>query len=645
MKHPNKKESWISEEELSRVNSFSSFRSLYEGDHTEVFTHPYAAKIEEYQESIPYYSNNILGKASDAFADLIVDSGIKFVTSQEKLQKVFEESIDLSFVCYQVLVCTSFSGFMGLQPYYSSDEQVKLLCIPASNLIVTLDSFHEVSLVQKFNIFYKEGLQLLFLETHYPDRYEISGGEINGNVWEHKYSFEELKKVFQEDIPELQNISSDTVIHNLGNFLISIVFNKKLLDKFYTDYSPTAVQLQKGLNARETMIARILDQHANPKLMAPRTFAKKDPVTGQWNYQIKDKEIIFVETSDEAQLFSYLTWEGQLTAAQEQRDHLILSLCNELSISPVFLEFTNLVSSSTADTSAKFRKMMKKTLSLCNKKRELLYKALVHTVTNLGNLMQLPEIDFNIEFPVIHADTEEEVLEKTITKKQAGLLSTKKAIQITEQCTKEEAVVLYNDILQEKKQENMSFDDPSGGASLNLDGGTFTGNEVESPSVLKSEEEFPMEVIDLQILDVETALQTVQDFPKDYRVVSIMDDIKTYGDTFEEEMLECTEEVLFLVFYDTDNPSHDKACTLEDCEKALEFLSKGGKRIIHCAAGISRSTAIALGYFLKVFSTYEEAVDYLFVIRAEAKPNTLVVTLMCQLLGIDSVKVLQYIDR
>lgn len=447
---------WVSSEELKRINNFNKQLALYTGDHELVFSHPYSNKIEEFNENIPYYSNNILGKATDAFADLIIDTGITLTSTNPDFQKLFNDennikTINLSEIVSQALILSSFSGFAGFQPYIKTDTDIDLLCLPASNLIISMSSNNKIEYIQKFNIFVIENINILYMETHFPNYYEISGGEIQGNKYIKKYSFEHLKEILKDYVPELQTLTASIVEHNLQEFLISIVFSKVLLQKYYSDYSPSTIQLQKGLNDRETMMARILDQHSNPKLMAPRSFAKQDPLTGQWNYQIKDKEIIFLETEQEAKLFSYLTWEGQLEAAKEQRDHLILAICNNIGISPVLLDFTNLVSSTSADTSSKLRRMMRKTLSIANKKAFFVKQALISSLQNLQKLLNLPG-KFQVIFSPIYADTFEELLEKIITKLQNKLISHKKAIQESNGVSEEEAFKIYNEILLEDQQ-------------------------------------------------------------------------------------------------------------------------------------------------------------------------------------------------
>lgn len=76
--------------------------------------------------------------------------------------------------------------------------------------------------------------------------------------------------------------------------------------------------------------------------------------------------------------------------------------------------------------------------------------------------------------------------------------------------------------------------------------------------------------------------------------------------------------------------------TIEMFEEVLEF-SKGfveyDKVMIHCSAGIARSTATALMVLLQHGATIEEAYDIVFEARPHMNPNTLILSFADNLLG------------
>lgn len=136
----------------------------------------------------------------------------------------------------------------------------------------------------------------------------------------------------------------------------------------------------------------------------------------------------------------------------------------------------------------------------------------------------------------------------------------------------------------------------------------------------------------LEITDVYTATELLQEPKKDYRVVSIMNP----GSAVRFPNI---KDVLYLEFHDiTPEELHLNLVSSpilaakEDCKKALDFLHHGGDCLIHCAVGKRRSTAIALGHLLQHFPV-DKAVDMLFSIRPIAEPNTHILQLICKVLG------------
>lgn len=146
--------------------------------------------------------------------------------------------------------------------------------------------------------------------------------------------------------------------------------------------------------------------------------------------------------------------------------------------------------------------------------------------------------------------------------------------------------------------------------------------------------------MDLIITDVFEAIKLTEGSPGHYRVVSIVSANPAIRIVEMPFYLPRAKEVLYLTFDDIAERYRDFAlstgqfrlATEEDCRQALDFLSKGGPCLIHCEAGISRSTGTALGYLLTQYPDYKEAVDKLFEIRPCAQPNSHILRLMCQIL-------------
>lgn len=77
--------------------------------------------------------------------------------------------------------------------------------------------------------------------------------------------------------------------------------------------------------------------------------------------------------------------------------------------------------------------------------------------------------------------------------------------------------------------------------------------------------------------------------------------------------------------------------TLEDIQAILNFtqhLTKHDKLLVHCSAGISRSTAVATGILCQHGLTPVKALERVYFIRKNADPNEHIIALMDEALGL-----------
>lgn len=78
--------------------------------------------------------------------------------------------------------------------------------------------------------------------------------------------------------------------------------------------------------------------------------------------------------------------------------------------------------------------------------------------------------------------------------------------------------------------------------------------------------------------------------------------------------------------------------TPKDIQAILNFterLTPNDKLLVHCSAGISRSTAVAIGILCQHGLTPKAAFEYVYRIRKEASPNEHIIALMDHALGFD----------
>lgn len=148
--------------------------------------------------------------------------------------------------------------------------------------------------------------------------------------------------------------------------------------------------------------------------------------------------------------------------------------------------------------------------------------------------------------------------------------------------------------------------------------------------------------MDTQIIitDVFDAQKLLKQSPGLYRVLSIGNYNKTLEPVVPAVMAGANER-LYLEFDDVTEdlpmylaaPERFRMAREEDCRMALDFLGKGGLRLVHCNVGVSRSPAVVLGYLLSQHQDYRDAVQKLLQIKAYVKPNPHVLKWMCRILG------------
>ena len=81
-----------------------------------------------------------------------------------------------------------------------------------------------------------------------------------------------------------------------------------------------------------------------------------------------------------------------------------------------------------------------------------------------------------------------------------------------------------------------------------------------------------------------------------------------------------------------------KLPTLEHIQDILKFtasLKSTDKLLVHCTAGISRSTAVAAGILCQHGLNAEDALEYVFSIRRQASPNIYILGFFEEILKID----------
>ncbi len=135
---------------------------------------------------------------------------------------------------------------------------------------------------------------------------------------------------------------------------------------------------------------------------------------------------------------------------------------------------------------------------------------------------------------------------------------------------------------------------------------------------------------ELAVLSKEEAYDLTEEEPLKWCVVSIWaNPLYDYSSWFKEPQFPRAKKVSSHHFHDIDKSSkYGQLCTKEDIKEILAFSEKciGESLLVHCAAGISRSTATAFLILLnsikdKCKNPAEEALAAVYKVRPIMYPN------------------------
>jgi len=155
-----------------------------------------------------------------------------------------------------------------------------------------------------------------------------------------------------------------------------------------------------------------------------------------------------------------------------------------------------------------------------------------------------------------------------------------------------------------------------------------------------------LKLFQLRISDIDGATQISQQWAT--HTVSILDTdyakglVGTVESSFYNQRIPQLSPGLLLhrCYFDDVTPK-DKfglsVATLKDIEAILQFTAKltaTDKLLVHCTAGISRSTAVACGILCQHGLSSKEAVEMVYLLRKGACPNEHIIALMDEALDL-----------
>lgn len=298
-----------------------------------------------------YKPHNYCRFITNSFADIIAGNGSTIQTNNAIVDKWLKDR-QISDKFYNWLLMCSMMGLIGVQVVVD-EEGVDLLLIEPQMLYPVFDDSGEdyVSISKKYEVKVDEVIdptfrwdfkhkykgedkkyQIIFEEQHFKGEiyyflYVVEGNEIREMLPPSWYdpSLPPLVKGFSK------------VVTGVDDFMLMIVPNILTCREYVSDYDDVR-PFQKSINARATQINRILNIHANPKLMVPDSMQQVDPTTGQTIQRALRDEVLYI-SADENQVMEpkYLTWDAQLEGAYKELKLDQDAICTFSSISAALL--------------------------------------------------------------------------------------------------------------------------------------------------------------------------------------------------------------------------------------------------------------------------------------------------------------------
>lgn len=137
------------------------------------------------------------------------------------------------------------------------------------------------------------------------------------------------------------------------------------------------IELQDMTNAKYAQPARVIEQHADPKLAAPESAAREDGTLAA------SANVFWYRTKEE--IPNYITWDAKLEPAFEDRRECLMAFCAAAEMSPVLLGIRQ---GATPDAARKLRLEAAKDLAKTNRKALVVQPAIALAIETALRLDQ-----------------------------------------------------------------------------------------------------------------------------------------------------------------------------------------------------------------------------------------------------------------
>lgn len=325
----NQRPTWRSAEDVERQARLKKYQDLFFSEHEKHL------KPDWLKEGRALYKTyNWCRFITNTFADIIVGGGADILVGDKVIDDYLRDELELPIQFYKWIQMTSIFGFIALQ-VVEDNEGVDLIEVDpwlvypefkdssgydykhiSKKFIVRPEQVVDPSMRwQWFDRDRTQGHQIVFEERHFRGIIEYYLYVVEGND-----IIETLPPAWYDPyLPEIDIESGLCLVEtDIDDFMLMVVPNVLLMKKFVSDYDDL-VTLQESYNTRGTQIGRILNIHADPKLLLPDTMKEIDPLTGRVIHRGLRDEILYISSEDNTQAKpEYLTWNAQISEARDE---------------------------------------------------------------------------------------------------------------------------------------------------------------------------------------------------------------------------------------------------------------------------------------------------------------------------------------
>jgi hypothetical protein len=372
---------WRTDKDKKRIENLRRFEDLYNRKHEK-----HLRPIWLPTGKVEYLEVNLFRWVTTLYADLSLGGGATVKSQNSAYDWYLNEDLNIWHYFYNWMVYVSIYGFCPVQIVQNEKGEVDFLELDPSVIYPKWKdgTFYEFEWISKKiqlspdDVAIPNGLGydfdpkrmdgIVYEERHFEGRieyylYAVSGDEVMMMLPVQFYN-PQLPTLRPD--PEGSGRMISYVETNIPEFLIVLIPNQIFNQEFISDYTDIE-QLVSRINTRMTQIDRVLNIHANPKLILPSSFQQQDPYTGESTGRGLRDEILYIDPEDNHTMPQYLTWDGQLSAAYQQLDAVVDMFCTVAEVSPSLLVRSQ-SGSTFPESAAAYKMKLTPTLNRINRK-------------------------------------------------------------------------------------------------------------------------------------------------------------------------------------------------------------------------------------------------------------------------------------